>query len=380
MEDEMIKDWAGGPRVNQKGSRPAVRKPHRAFRPQALALASLAAFTCAQVLPAAADPVEDFYKGKTISMLVSSAPGGVNDLVGRLLAQYLPKYIPGHPNMIVQNQTTAGGLVLGNRMYSVAEKDGTVIAIVERSTPQLAVQGEPNAKFDPLKFTWLGSVSSYANDAYLLEVNSSFPAKTVQDLMKKDSPVARVGTTGAGASNLVFSVLAKDALGINLQVVRGYRGASRVFLAQQSGELDGQIVGFSSLQAGQAALWKEGFFRPLLAFGRTTRDPALPDVPTARELVKDPATLSLLKFAEAPFFAALPVLAPPGVPADRAAALEKAFMQTVQDPDFKKTAIEKMHLDLSPIDGAGVRKVIQEMKDTPPDVIERFNKIVNLKK
>lgn len=375
----MIKDWAGGLRVNQKNLQPVIRRSHRAFRPQALALASLAAFACAQVLPAAADPVEDFYKGKTVSMLVSSAPGGVNDLVGRLLARTMTKYIPGHPKIITQNQQTAGGLLLGNRMYSVAEKDGTVIAIVERSTPQLAVQGEHNARFDPLKFTWLGSVSSYANDAYLLTVNSSFPAKTIQDLMKKDSPVARVGTTGAGASNLVFSVLARDALGVHLQVVQGYTGAARVFLAQQSGELDGQVVGFSSMRAGQAALWQKGFFRPLLAFGRTTRDPELPDVPTARELVKDPATLSLLKFAEAPFFAALPVLAPPGVPADRAAALEKAFMQSMQDPEFMADA-KKMHLDLSPIDGAGVRKVIQEMKDTPPDVIERFNKIVNLKK
>ena len=131
--------------------------------------------------PAVAQSVSQFYSERTITLLVASAAGGVNDLVGRLIAKHLGNFIPGKPDIIVQNLGSAG-IVLGNRLYSDEPKDGSVIAMLERSTPQLAVAGNPNVQFDPLKLTWIGSVSSYANDAYILEVNASFPAKTIADL------------------------------------------------------------------------------------------------------------------------------------------------------------------------------------------------------
>src|SRR5207302_5209734 len=117
-------------------------------------------------------------------------------------SRHLGKHLPGNPTIVVQN-LQAAGLVLANRIYSNSEKDGSVIAIIERGTPQLAVQGDPNARFDPLKMTWLGSVSSYANDAYVLWVNTTYSAKTVADLKQPGGPVARIGTTGPGATNLV---------------------------------------------------------------------------------------------------------------------------------------------------------------------------------
>jgi tripartite-type tricarboxylate transporter receptor subunit TctC len=234
-----------------------------------LGFAGLLAFTQG----AAAQSVEQFYRGRTINFLVASAPGGVNDLMARLISRHLANHIPGKPSIIVQNLQSAG-LVLANRIYAGAEKDGTVIAILERGTPQLAIQGDPNARFDPLKMTWLGSVSSYANDAYVFWINASFPAKTVADL-KSPGQVARIGTTGAGATNLVFTIISKDVLGLNIQNVRGYRGAADVFLAQQRGEVDGQVVGHSAIKVGQQALYKAGYFRGLIAFARTTRSPEL---------------------------------------------------------------------------------------------------------
>src|SRR2546430_15674942 len=173
----------------------------------------------------AAQTVEQFYRGRTINFLVASAPGGINDLTARLMSRHLGNHIPGRPILVVQNLQSAG-LVLANRIYAGAEKDGTTIAILERGVPQLAVQGEPNARFDPLKMTWLGSVSSYAHDAYIFWLNASFAARTVADLKPPSPLTARVGTTGAGATNLVFTVLAKDVLGLNVQNVRGYRGAA----------------------------------------------------------------------------------------------------------------------------------------------------------
>jgi hypothetical protein len=208
--------------------------------------------------------------------------------------------------------------VLANRIYAGAEKDGTAIAILERGVPQLAIQGDPNARFDPLKMTWLGSVSSYAHDAYIFWLNASFAAKTVADLKPPSTITARVGTTGAGATNLVFTVLAKDVLGLNVQNVRGYRGAADAFLAQQRSEIDGQVVGLSSVKVGQPALYQANFLRPLIAFARTTRFPDYPDVPTGRELATTPKAQAILAFAEAPFFMALPVAAPPDLPPERA--------------------------------------------------------------
>jgi tripartite-type tricarboxylate transporter receptor subunit TctC len=319
--------------------------------------------------------VEQFYKGRSVTLFVASAPGGINDLTARLIARHMSDFLPGKPSIVVQNLSGGGsGLALANRLYVNAEKDGSVIAILERGTPQLAIQGDSNVRFDPLKMTWLGSVSSYANDAYLLQVNSSFPAKTVDDLRKPGMP-ARLGTTGAGATNLVFSIIAKDVLGLNVQVVRGYQGVAAVFLAQQRGEVDGQINGLSAIKIGQLALWQAGAFRPLVAFSRTTRLPELPDVPIGRELTKDPKALSLLAFAEAPFYIALPLVAPPDLPPDRAKALGSAFMAMARDPGFVAEA-EKLGLDVSPVDGNAVLDVIRQMAATPKDVIAQFNAIV----
>ncbi len=324
--------------------------------------------------PAAAQSVAQFYRGRVITLLVASAPGGVNDLVGRLIAKHLPVRIPGKPDIVVEN-LKAAGIVLANRLYADEETDGSVIAMLERSTPQLAIEGNPNVRFDPLKLTWLGSVSSYADDAYVLEVNSTFPARSVADLKVAGGPLARIGTTGAGSTNAVFTDICTQVLGLNVQNIRGYAGASAVFLAQQRGELDGQIVGFSAMKAGQSTLWKEGFFRPLVAFGRTKRLPELPDVPTGRELTDNLMKLALIKFAEAPFFMALPLVAPPGVPPDRATALGTAFMAMTKDPAFVQDA-HKLSLDVSPIDGDAVRKLIETMEQTPKDVIAQIDGIV----
>lgn len=331
----------------------------------------------ASVQGAAAQSVEQFYKGRTINFLVASRPGGINDLMARLISRHLGNHIPGKPSLVVQN-LQAAGLVLANRIYNSAPKDGSTIAILERGTPQVAIQGDPNAHFDPLKMNWLGSISSYAHDAYVLWVNASFPAKTVADLKKPGGPVARIGTTGVGATNVTFTFIAKELLGLNVQNVRGYRGAASVFLAQQRGEVDGQVVGLSAIRVGQKALYSAGAFRPLVQFARTTRLSDLPDVPTGRELAKDPKAQALLAFAETPFFMALPVVAPPDLPAERAKALQDAFMAMTKDPAFVAD-IHKMGQDLSPIDGAAVRKLIAEMGQTPKDVIAQFNQIVGAK-
>jgi tripartite-type tricarboxylate transporter receptor subunit TctC len=327
---------------------------------------------------AQAQSVEQFYKGRTVTMLVGTSPGGINDISARLVAKYLGRFIPGNPTIVVQNNPGAGGLITANKLYNNAEKDGSVLAKFERAVPQLQIQGDANAQFDSTKFVWLGSLSSYANDAYLLLINSSSPVKSIDELKGPGKPI-NLGADNSASSNLIFAVIAKEILGLNVNVIRGYTGAARLFLGMQGGELDGQFVGLSSVRSGQRDLWSKGAFRPLMAFGRTTRHPDFPNIPIGRELTQDPKALALIGFAELPFFMALPFAAPPGTPADRAKALQTAFLDMTRDPEFVAEA-DKIGIDMSPIDGAGILKMLAATAATPKDVIARYTAIVAEKK
>src|ERR1700730_11613093 len=298
---------------------------------------SLMACCCLWAGPLAAQrvapSVEQFYRGRTVTLMVGTAPGGINDISARVVARHLNRFIPGNPTIIVQTTPGAGGLVTANRIYQAAERDGSVLAKLERAVPQLAIQGNRNANFDPTRFTWLGSLSSYANDAYMLLVNDSHPAKTAADLRRPDITV-NLGGDNAASSNLIFALIARETLGLNVQLVRGYTGAAPMFFAMQAGELDGQMIGLSSVKTGQRDLWNRHVFRPLLQFGRSTRLNELADLPTGRELARDAKALALIEFAELPFFMALPFAAPPGVPPERAKALQSAFREMGKDTAF----------------------------------------------
>jgi tripartite-type tricarboxylate transporter receptor subunit TctC len=307
-------------------------------------------------------------------MVVPTSAGGNFDLNARLVARHLGRFIPGQPSVVVQNKPGAGGLLLANQFMNTTPRDGLTIGIMERGTPQMTYEGDANARFDPLKFLWLGTISSYASDAYLMLVNDQHPAKTVDDL-RKPGIVARLGGDTPGSTNLTFAILARDLLKLNVKVVRGYAGAAQMFLAMQSGELDGQVIGLGSVRGAQPALWNGKKVRPLLQFGRLERHPEFPDVPMGKELLSAPDDRALLQFAELSFFVALPFLGPPDIPADRAAALGKAFMDMTRDPAFLDDA-RKANFELSPTDGATVRGVIEKMAATPKAVIQRYVDIV----
>lgn len=323
--------------------------------------------------PAAAQTVEQFYAGRNLTIIVPTSPGGINDISGRLVARFMGRFIPGKPNIVVQNQPGAGGLANANLLYNSAEKDGSVISMMERAIPLLAITGDSNAKFDSLKFTWLGSLSSYGNDAYLLLINSAHKARTVADL-KTAGIEASLGANRSGSTNLTFALIARDVLKLNIKVIRGYTGAAPMMLAQQRGELDGQVIGFWSVQAGQPDLWQNKKLLPIVQFGRATRHKDMPDVPTGRELATNAEALQLIELAELPFEMALPTVAPPGIPADRAAALRAAYMAMVKDQAFLDEAA-RIKLEISPIDGETILTLLKRAAATPKSVIESYNKL-----
>ena len=331
------------------------------------------ALAMALATPAAAQTIEQFYASRGITVIVPTSPGGINDISGRLVARFLGKFMPGKPNIVVQNQPGAGGLANANVLYNSSEKDGSVISMMERAIPLLAITGDANAKFDPLKFTWLGSLSSYGNDAYLLLINSAHKARSVADL-KPGGLEASLGANRSGSTNLTFALIARDVLKLNVKVIRGYTGAAPMFLAQQRGELDGQVIGYYSVRAGQPSMWYDKQLVPIIQFGRTMRHAELAAVPTGRELAPDAEARQLIALAELPFEMALPTVAPPGIPADRAAALRKAYAAMVQDAAFLEEA-RKINLEISPIDGDAILALLKRAAATPKEIIERYNKL-----
>jgi tripartite-type tricarboxylate transporter receptor subunit TctC len=319
-----------------------------------------------------AQSAEAFYKGRTVTLVIPTNTGGINDLAGRLVARHLGRFIPGAPQVSARNEPAVGGLGLANSFAEAAPRDGSVIAIIQRAVPLLAIQGDPKAKFDPQKFTWLGSLSTFADDAYMLVVNARHPARTFRDL-QGGAAAAKIGADEPGSTNLTFALIAKS-LGLNVNVVLGFTGAAALSEAMRKGDIDGQVIGLVSISANQPAMWNGRTVRPLVQFGRATRHPALAEIPTGRELTSDPGMLALIEFAELPFFMALPFVAPPDLPPERAAALRSAFMAMSRDRGFLDEA-KRAKLDISPIDGDAARALLAKAAATPKEVIDRYNEI-----
>jgi tripartite-type tricarboxylate transporter receptor subunit TctC len=309
-----------------------------------------------------------------VKLTIPAAKGGINDLAGRLVARHFGRFLPGTPAVEAINDER-GGVALANRFAQQGDGGAIEIAILQRAVPQLAIQGDSTTHFDPLKLTWLGSLSSFANDAYVLVVASRHPAKTVWDLAPP-APPALIGGDAPGSTNLTFALVARDALKLNIEVKDGFAGAAGMFFAMMDGDLDGQVIGLNSLMANQSQLWKSHDVRPLLQFGRRSRHPLLTDIPLAREYTHDRDALALVGFAEAPLAMALPFVAPAGLPSARAALLERAFAEMVRDRAFLADA-KQVNLDITPVSGGAVRNVIAAMAATPKDLIARYNKITD---
>ena len=320
------------------------------------------------------DQLAAFYSGKSLRLTVGSSAGGGTDIVARILARHIGKYIPGKPAILVVNQPGGGGLVGANRVANTAARDGTEFATMERAIPQLAVMGDANVHFDPLTLTWLGSLSSYRNDAFMLLVNATNPARSVEDLYSQKTKI-RLGASQQGSTNLTFALIARDVLGLNVEPISGYAGTAKISLAMVAGEVDGQLMGIVSVQASQRHLWETKAVRPLVQFARKTRHPILPDVPTAHELVKDEAGRALLEFAELPFFMAQSFVAPPGIPKERASALRSAFFQMTQDDDYKSEA-RKFEIDDSPVGSEEIEALLIKAKNTPKPILDAFRRLI----
>jgi tripartite-type tricarboxylate transporter receptor subunit TctC len=241
--------------------------------------------------------------------------------------------------------------------------------------PQYAFIGYGSARFDPMKLSWIGSLSAYETDSYVMILNATHPAKTLAEL-RNPNLKTMLGAGRAGSANLIFALVAKDVFKLRFDLVRGYEGTAPIFLAQQRGEVDGVMADLSTIKVAMSDPWKTKKVVPIVQFGRRTRLPELSDVPTARELVQEPTELSLIEFAEMPFFIALPLAGPAGIPPDRLKALQEAFMAMAEDKAFLNDA-KKMSFEVDPISGDAVLNAIRHASQTTPDVMSRFKALVS---
>jgi tripartite-type tricarboxylate transporter receptor subunit TctC len=347
-----------------------------------IAAAATLLFACLAPAAQAQNAVEDFYKGRQINLIVGYGPGGGYDITARLLARHLGDYIPGHPAIVVQNMVGAGSMRAANYLYVSAPKDGTTFGVIGRDMPLVGFIGSNfSVQFDPRKFTWLGSSSSFANDAYVLIVRPGAPVQSIEAARRAGAPPLVLGGTGEGATDSDVPKILRDALGLNIKQVLGYPDSPSIFLAVERGEVDGRTFDLSSVKASKPAwLAPGGGYRVLLQFARVTRHPDLPEVPTARELALNDAARELIVFAEAPLLTmARPFAAPPGLPAERATALQAAFLAAHRDPGFLAEAA-KLGIDISPVGADDMGRGIEQLGRSSPATFDYMKKLMAAEK
>jgi tripartite-type tricarboxylate transporter receptor subunit TctC len=266
-------------------------------------------------------------------------------------------------------------MAMANAMYTTVARDGLTIGMMARDNPLQPLLGNTAAKFRPENFTWLGTSSRYDDDAFCLVIRANTGVADIADLQKAARPLI-FGGQAAGGSETDIVLIAREVFRLNIQFIRGYRASTDTLLALRRGEIEGRAITISTLRKSMADWLERGMLRILMQFGHATRWRGLPDVPTARELAPTPDDMALLELAEMPFLMSRPFVAPPGIPPAQAAILAEAFMQAHQDPDYLREAKE-MQLDVSPMAGDEMQKLMTRMAETPPALIARYKAAVN---
>ncbi len=336
-----------------------------------LALGVAAGASLVMQMPARADEVADFYRGKTFTMIVGYSAGGGYDLYARAISRHIGKHIPGNPTVIVNNMPGAGSVASANYLYAVAPKDGTVIATFSRGLPMEPLIGTAKVQYDATKLTWIGSAS---NEVSVCAVMPRAVVKNWADFLTKESTL---GGEAAGSDPDTYALMVRGIFGAKLKIVTGYPGGNDMTLAAERGEVDGRCGwSWSSIKATRPD-WVSGpnKLSVLVQLG-LERSADLPDVPSAYELAKTDADKAIIRLIVGRQVIARPFAAPPGIPPARRDALRKAFMETLSDPAFLAEA-KAMSLEIAPVSGEDAAKLIADIYAAPREVIEQARSILS---
>jgi len=333
----------------------------------------LTSFTLAAVLCSAISALaqDQFFKGKTVRVIVPFSAGGGYDIYSRIMGRHMGKYIPGNPVFVVDNMTGAGGLIGVNHVYKVAKPDGLTMATPIGTMFVDQLIGKPGIEFDGRKFEYIGAP---AQDTQLLIVHKRTGLKSVEQWLAHPTPV-KFGSTGPGSANESIPKIAKEAINLPLQVVSGYKGSSVIRLAFNSGEVDGVANAWESMVSTWPQETQNGDAVVLLqAAGKRHAD--LPNVPLVIDFAKSDMAKKLVQGVINNFGAtARPYVVTPGTPKARVEILRKAFMDTMRDPEFG-AELKRAKLDLNPLDGATLDRNIRELFALDKALIPKLTEIL----
>ncbi|HET7680148.1 MAG TPA: tripartite tricarboxylate transporter substrate-binding protein [Xanthobacteraceae bacterium] len=315
--------------------------------------------------PAFADPVADFYKGKQIQFVIRSGVGGGYDLYARVLGRHIGKHIPGNPQVIPINMPGGGGIKAANYVANIAPKDGTILTIVSQGLPVDQALGiNTGLEADLRNFNWLGNMSSHNQVSVVWHTSKT---QNWEDALKRETVM---GTTGAGSISTQVPAVYNNVLGAKFKLVVGYADGADVNLAMERGEVEARATNpWVSYKATTPHLVEKKMIKPIVQIGMT-REPDLPDVPLMRDLAKTPEQKEIVDFISRAVAVGRPIATTPGVPAERVAALRKAFDATLKDPAFIAET-EKQRMEIRAMSGQELAQLVNDIIGAPPATLEK---------
>jgi tripartite-type tricarboxylate transporter receptor subunit TctC len=330
---------------------------------QCIRLAVVTALVFAAVDGAQAQKPEQFYAGKTIDFVIGYPPGGSNDVWARLIARHIGKHIPGKPNVVPKNMPGAGSFLAVNTVYSVSPKDGTVIAIGAPTTALDEKLGTNGVRFKTSELNWVGRVDSLINMVFMWHTSK---VKTFADAQKYESTLSG---TGAGSTVAIYPTVANNVLGTKFKLIMGYKGSADAQLAVERGEVEGHSTAWVAVKVGHPDWYSSKKISILVQFA-IKRHADLPNVPTIDDLARNNEQRQILSAIVAAAEIGSAFFTTPGVPPDRLNALRRAFDATMKDKDFLAD-VTKTKLAVSPMKGEDLQKLVKQVSDIKPDVLEK---------
>jgi tripartite-type tricarboxylate transporter receptor subunit TctC len=321
------------------------------------------AVTVAAGNPAAAQTPEQFYAGKTVDVIIGYPPAGSNDTYARALARHIGKHIPGKPTVVPKNMPGAGSFLAVNNVYNISPKDGTVIAIGAPTTALDEKLGSQGVRFKTAELNWIGRIDSLINMVFMWHTSK---VKTFADAQKYESTLSG---TGAGSTVSIYPTVMNNVLGTKFKLIMGYKGSAAAQLAVERGEVEGHSTSWTAVKVGHPDWYPTKKIAILVQFG-LKRHPELPEVPTAVELARNDEERQIISAILAASEIGTAFFTTPGAPADRVAALRRAFDATMKDPQFTADA-QKIKLTLGPLAGEELQKLVGQVSDLPPALLEK---------
>ncbi len=320
---------------------------------------------------AGAQSVADFYKGKTIRMVVGIGVGSGYDVNARLLARHLVNHIPGNPAIVVNNQPGAGSATMTAQLYNTGPFDGTVIGAAFAGMPTLPLLGPGEVRFDPVKLNWLGNTNRETHVTYVWHTS---PVQSFDQVRSKE---LIMGAQAPGSSQVDFPLVANALFGLKHKVITGYGSTAKINLALESGEVQGAIAALTTVRT-LSSQWLAEKKIKIITQWALRANPDLPGVPNALDLAKTDADKAALQLVMARLDIGRPFFLPPNVPADRLAALRAAFNATMKDPAYLAEA-KKLKIDVDPMNAADLTAFVAQVAKTPAATVARVRKALETK-